>query len=100
MPSVRFIAVTIRSLLIERTMVFRRYSMPRSFTSVIKRPAYSGPVSSSLKVWRPKPLWMHWLRMPPSSWSRSRIRMLSSPAFFAAAAAASPAGPPPMMTIL
>ena len=30
-----------------------------------------------LKWWRPKPLWMHWFRMPPSSLSRSTMRMSS-----------------------
>ena len=38
------------------TMVRSLYSMPRSTTWSMKRSAYSGPVSSSLKVCRPKPL--------------------------------------------
>ena len=59
MPSVRFMAVITLSGEIFMTMVFSRYSMPISSTREMKRAAYSGPVSSSLKVWRPKPLWMH-----------------------------------------
>ena len=93
-----FTAVTTRSGVIASTMVSRRQGMARSRTFWIYRWAYSGPVSSSWKVWRPKPLWIHWLRMPPSSVSRSRSRMSSTPLSRAATAAASPAGPPPMIT--
>ena len=56
----------------------------------INRAAYSGPVSSSLKVCRPKPLWMHWLRMPPSSGSRSKMSTSDPPFSLAEMAAARP----------
>ena len=107
-PSVRFIAVTILSfdpfsdsspVEISMTIVFSLYSMPSSLTSLINLPAYSGPVSSSLKVCRPKPLCIHWFNMPPSSQSLSSISILSIPFFLAEAAAARPAGPPPTITI-
>ncbi len=107
-PSVRFIAVTILSfdpfsdsspVEISMTIVFSLYSMPSSLTSLINLPAYSGPVSSSLKVCRPKPLCIHWFNMPPSSQSLSSISILSILFFLAEAAAARPAGPPPTITI-
>ena len=119
-PSVRFIAVTILSFAssfiftsclssapflnsspveISMTIVFSLYSMPSSLTSLINLPAYSGPVSSSLKVCRPKPLCIHWFNMPPSSQSLSSISILSILFFLAEAAAARPAGPPPTITI-
>ena len=107
-PSVRFIAVTILSfdpfsdsspVEISMTIVFSLYSMPSSLTSLINLPAYSGPVSSSLKVCRPKPLCIHWFNMPPSSPSLSSISILSILFFLAEAAAARPAGPPPTITI-
>ena len=72
--------------------------MRRSLAWAMKRAAYSGPVSSSLNVWRPKPLWMHWLRMPPRRSSRSTMTTESLPASRAAMAAARPADPPPTMT--
>ena len=98
-PSSRFIAVTTFSWLISMTIVFNLYSMPRSFTCEINLPAYSGPVSSSLNVCSPNPLWIHWFKIPPNSLSLSKINMSSIPLFFAETAAASPAGPPPMITI-
>ncbi len=63
-----------------------------------RRAAYSGPVNSSLKVCSPKPLWMHWFRMPPNSLSRSKSKCPARRFCVAATAAARPAGPPPMMT--
>ena len=107
-PSVRFIAVTILSfdpfsdsspVEISMTIVFSLYSMPSSLTSLINLPAYSGPVSSSLKVCSPKPLCIHWFKIPPSSQSLSSISILSILFFLAEAAAARPAGPPPTITI-
>ena len=98
MPSSRFMAVTFLSAEMSMTIVFNLYSIPRSKTISIKREAYSGPVNSSLNVWRPNPLWIHWFKIPPSSLSRSMINMLSIPWSFALAAAASPAGPPPTIT--
>ena len=88
-PSVRFIAVTILSfdpfsdsspVEISMTIVFSLYSMPSSLTSLINLPAYSGPVSSSLKVCRPKPLCIHWFNMPPSSQSlSSKVHVAQNP---------------------
>src|SRR5699024_9032570 len=97
-PSVRFMAVTVLSAARSSTMVWGLQGMRRWLACWMKRKAYSGPVSSSLKVCSPKPLWMHWLRMPPSSLSRARMRRFSAPRRRASMAAARPAGPPPMMT--
>ena len=84
----------------ERTIVEVRAGISSSAAFFANRAAYSGPESSSPNRWMPKPLWMHWRRMPPSSGSRSRIRISrgAMPFSAAATAAASPAGPPPMMT--
>ena len=72
-------------------------SIPVSLSFVMKRPAYSGPVSSSPKKCRPKPLWIHCWRIPPSSLSRSMMTTLfSGAAAYASSAAARPAGPPPI----
>ena len=83
----------------ERTVVLRRKGIFSFCTISMYLKAYSGPVSSSLKVWRPKPLCMHWFRMPPSFSDLSIIRMFLLPFFFAPRAAESPAGPPPMITV-
>ena len=98
MPLSRLVQVRTLSREMSSTMVFSWMGMFMSFTRRMKRQAYSGPVSSSLKVCRPKPLWMHWFRMPPGTLSRSRISMSSAPASRAPMAAASPAGPAPTMT--
>ena len=41
---------------LRRQLAMARAGMPAASTSRMKRWAYSGPVSSSLKVCRPKPL--------------------------------------------
>ena len=52
---------------------------------------------AALKRVRPKPSWMHWRRIPPGNFPRSRMRMFSTPHLWSSTAAARPAGPPPMM---
>ena len=97
-PSRSLTQVTVRSSETSRTIVSSMTSMPAESTRSSKRAAYSGPVSSSLNVMRPKPLWMHWLRMPPSLVSRSMTSTERKPSPRAETAAARPAGPPPTMT--
>ena len=99
-PSSRLTAVTTFSGEMLSTIAPSLYGICKAFARSSKRAAYSGPVSSSLNVCRPKPLWMHWFKMPPRRPSLSKIKMSSagSPFSAAATAAASPAGPPPMMT--
>ena len=96
-PVSRPVTVSTRSRDRSSTMVFSRYGISSSRTWSANRRAYSGPVSSWEKVCRPKPAWMHWFRIPPSSRSRSRISRSCTPALRAAMAAARPAGPPPIM---
>lgn len=86
-------------LVISSTIVSVLYSIPKSSTSFTNRAAYSGPVNSSPKWCRPKPLWIHCKRIPPRRVSLSNMRMLSVPFRFASVAAASPAGPPPTITM-
>ena len=98
MPSSSLVAVISLSGETDSTMVFSFTGMPSSRTCFSYLQAYSGPVSSSPKRCRPKPLWMHCCRMPPSCPSRSRINMSLMPLSYAATAALIPAGPPPMIT--
>ena len=79
-----------RSTLASRTTCTLR---PSSVAS--SREAYSGPVSSSPKRCKPKPLWMHCFKMPPWWLSRSTSTTLA-PFRAAEAAAAMPAAPPPI----
>ena len=105
MPSDEDAAYTIWELsvsdFISITIVSSKYGIFASFTISMNLHAYSGPVNSSLKTCSPKPLCMHWFKIPPSSISRSRIKMLSEgiPCSCADIAAARPAGPPPIIAI-
>ena len=96
MPCTGEIVVTAWSAETSSTIVRHSIGIFSSFTLSMKRCAYSGPVSSSLKRCSPKPLWMHCCRMPPGASSRSRISTFAQPASRAATAAASPAGPAPI----
>ena len=98
MPSSSLVAVMVLSGVTDSTMVFNFTGIPRSRTCFSYFQAYSGPVSSSPKRCRPKPLWMHCCRMPPSRLSLSRIKISLMPLSYAATAALIPAGPPPMIT--
>ena len=78
-PVSRPVTVSTRSGETSSTMQSVHNSMPRRCISSMYRWAYSGPVSSCPKVWRPNPAWMHWFSMPPGSLSRSSIKMSRTP---------------------
>ena len=94
----RVTAVRVRSRVSPVTMAPVIRSAPADRASSRARWAYSGPVRASRYRTRPKPSWTHWLRMPPSRFSRSSTRTEGAPASRAPWAAAKPPGPPPTTT--
>ena len=93
---VSFIHVTILSLDKSVTVVSVSSCTPSSKVICSYLSPYSGPVSSSLNLCSPNPLWMHCCKIPPALSSLSMRTTFWAPAFFADMAALIPAGPPPI----